>query len=1788
MKFLSRLDDFEHIVIDGSVSGTGLSSLYLKDTATPILRIGNNSGDSFITYDGSELSISSDVDLRFTTPTDQDVFLITSTGNIITTQAGGTFTIGGGLTLPAITGGFLKTDANGVVSVDNSSYLTAESDTLDSVTDRGATTTNNITVNNLIANGSVTSDSGYLIYDSTDNDRNVLSLDASDNTQLSTGTATGSRSITFLTEGSEQMRINALGNVGIGTTSPAHDLHVDGDRLVFTQTGQTYTDGSTGLTGIGIRNTGTSGSYNAFGIQTGAGSIFQVRNDGGVRVGRGGTDDRDAYLIVNGGSGGSGEAFISLQRNSSQQFLLNTTANQTQIRNTGNLPLYFYTNDAVRMTVAASGNVGIGTTAPNVKLEIKGAAAENTQLRLQTAGNATEEPTILFRRNSSAYGEVKYVPDGGGQQGIHITDYRADASNIIFKTAGGYERMRISHNGNVGIGTASPNAQLEIRNNEAGDGVGGATLRLTRGDGTSVAGDPVGTIEFYSTDADTPKVTAYIKSMSEELYGREGSLAFGVSQAINTDATEAMRITNDGKVGVGTSAPATAMHIYDVAGSADLKLQRVTGYPSHMHFGFPSGLPTIRTSGNFAIKASDVWGADFYINSSGNVGIGTTSPGNAFEVKPPQVSFNLSGLPDGTIALSNNSSGANSPTIAGKSLNGSQSGLQFIAGTPDTNSSSDMIFSVRENDNTDFSTTSSIAYSFFRYTTPLFRIYRDGDLQLPQYGAGLLKTDANGNVSLDTSTYLTSVAFSDLTSTPTTIAGYGITDALEIGTTATTALAGNTFIPVSGTDFDPVGTDNSTDVTLNTTSYDYLSITGQEITLGQVDYDTDIANTPSIPASGTDFDPVGTDNSTDVTLDTSSYDYLSITNQEITLGQIDYDTDIANTPTLGTAAATDSTDYATAAQGSTADSALQPGDADLTPSWVPATDPNYLTSYTETQTLDDVTDLGATTTNGITVGQLSIDKTADNTKITFNSHSTLQGATGEIGLSRYDFSTSKSAMSFYTNNGSGLNLAMRIRENGNVGIGVTGPATLLTLSANLNNSVTFARGIDTIGALVHGVGTAGAVMWLHRDDVTIGDGNLLGRLNFSGADGGSYVGASILGQASGAWSSTNARSRLIFETTSDGATDPSEKMRIQDNGNVGIGTINPTTLLELKSTTVTAGLCITAANNAYSDINLGDVDDVNIQRIRSEHSSNSLLVYTNNSERMRINSSGNVGIGTTIPGQRLHVVGKALITDDIQLTGSNPRIDFNSNGASSLRFYDTTNASERMRINTSGNVGIGTIAPDTRLHIVGTAETRLRVGSSNASSNVVLELRDENTPTGQGTVITYNNATGETYFNNALSTATTDFHFQSGEYGTANDFFTLSNSGGNSILHLKTTGGDSFITYENATNELAVASDGDLRLTTPTDQDVFFISSGGNIDMTQAGGTVDMGGNLVVDGDITGNSNAYFDGNVGIGTTNPSYPLDVVGSGRMGGSSGQIGLFIKTSSSFGATISFEDSANAGNDAVQCGAIGEDFIIKAGYAEAVRVNYAKNVGIGTTDPQAALHINKSGVPQLLLDAGGNTTGDLVVPDGEILQIGHWNNSTSTYTDRLRMNIAGQIGINTETPGYQLTVVSDSDDIGIVTASSDSGSYIGFIDNSTTVATMPKVGAVGNKLILSASQYVGVLTTNPLYALDVSGTIRATGDVIAFSDARVKENVETIPNALDKVKAMRGVEYNKIGEEKRSIGVIAQEMLEVMPEVVHKDDAGMYSVAYGNVVGVLIEAMKEQQKQIDELKALIASK
>jgi len=112
------------------------------------------------------------------------------------------------------------------------------------------------------------------------------------------------------------------------------------------------------------------------------------------------------------------------------------------------------------------------------------------------------------------------------------------------------------------------------------------------------------------------------------------------------------------------------------------------------------------------------------------------------------------------------------------------------------------------------------------------------------------------------------------------------------------------------------------------------------------------------------------------------------------------------------------------------------------------------------------------------------------------------------------------------------------------------------------------------------------------------------------------------------------------------------------------------------------------------------------------------------------------------------------------------------------------------------------------------------------------------------------------------------------------------------------------------------------------------------------------------------------------------------------------------------------------------------------------------------------------------------------------------------------------------------------------------------------------------------------TTTRFTFDDAGDFTATGNVTAYSDERLKDNILVIDGALEKVSQLRGVTFNRTDTEepRRQTGVIAQEVEKVLPEAVITADDEMQtkSVAYGNMVGLLIEAIKEQQIQIDDLK------
>ncbi len=242
---------------------------------------------------------------------------------------------------------------------------------------------------------------------------------------------------------------------------------------------------------------------------------------------------------------------------------------------------------------------------------------------------------------------------------------------------------------------------------------------------------------------------------------------------------------------------------------------------------------------------------------------------------------------------------------------------------------------------------------------------------------------------------------------------------------------------------------------------------------------------------------------------------------------------------------------------------------------------------------------------------------------------------------------------------------LRITSDGNVGIGTASPSAIIETSSSATG--------NTVGALLtntNGSGTADSVS-----------------LNFGlGRSADSYIRSvpaiKLLKEQQWTGTASTVDASLVFSTVSDETT--SERMRIDSDGHILLGTDNK------------VGWRYSSGDISYNFITGEDqILTLTGGTWTSTATQTAVRIKTQQGEKITVLNSGATGIGTSSPLQKLHVVGKALITDDFQLTGSNPRIDFNSNGSSSLRFYDTTNASERMRIDSSGNVGIGTSSPDT-------------------------------------------------------------------------------------------------------------------------------------------------------------------------------------------------------------------------------------------------------------------------------------------------------------------------------------------------------------------------------------------------------------------------------------------------------------------------------------------------------------
>ena len=212
---------------------------------------------------------------------------------------------------------------------------------------------------------------------------------------------------------------------------------------------------------------------------------------------------------------------------------------------------------------------------------------------------------------------------------------------------------------------------------------------------------------------------------------------------------------------------------------------------------------------------------------------------------------------------------------------------------------------------------------------------------------------------------------------------------------------------------------------------------------------------------------------------------------------------------------------------------------------------------------------------------------------------------------------------------------------------------------------------------------------------------------------------------------------------------------------------------------------------------------------------------------------------------------------------------------------------------------------------------------------------------------------------------------------------------------------------------------------------------------------------------------------------------------------------------------------------------------------------------------------------------------------------WTKSNGTQTSNIILKSGGNVGIGTDSPGALLDVRGKVNVVqGGRTVSLGDGSYANHIlcDSNVDFAFNYNNGSTGGFGFFGG-------TSSAKFMCSYTGTLTVSGDVIAYgtpSDARLKTIKEKVPNALDIVSKLNGYRFDwkdqekevygddkKILHIKEDIGVIAQEVIEVLPELARTNEDGHMSVRYQGLTAVLIEAVKEQQSQIDSQKQEIQS-
>jgi len=707
------------------------------------------------------------------------------------------------------------------------------------------------------------------------------------------------------------------------------------------------------------------------------------------------------------------------------------------------------------------------------------------------------------------------------------------------------------------------------------------------------------------------------------------------------------------------------------------------------------------------------------------------------------------------------------------------------------------------------------------------------------------------------------------------------------------------------------------------------------------------------------------------------------------------------------------------------------------------------------------TSTGVNVTGTVTADGLTVDGTTqfDNYGSTSGKGRIQFGNSGQKFIEGYD--TGNAGSGSYLKFGSGSTTQMTLDNSGNVGIGTSTPNAYSGYTAlTLNHA--------TNGGII---------------DIELG-GNLIGEM---------------FAFDSNTFALSAVGSRAINFTTNS-----SERMRITSAGLVGIGTTSPTVLLDLESASPIIRLTDSDASGTPECQISGAGGDLIFDADRdNEKSDTNISFKVDGSERMRIDSSGNVGIGTSSPSTFNSTGGKlavasgagnvaALFSDatyytlGIKHTGVGSEAVGMFGGTSGSALALMTNNTERLRIDSSGNVGIGTTSPS----------------SYNSSID---DLVISNSASGGITIATGTTSQGAIAFADGTS-------------------------GGSPVMGR--------IRYAHNVNEM------DFRV---NNAERMRIDSSGNVGI----GTSSPASLLHLESDtpvITlRDTSAYSAG------TGPYIQFQGLDSGS-------------TNRVFGQIYGLSNGSNSGELAFYTRNSGST-------AEAMRLTSGGDLGLGTTTPHSTAWGTVGQGRQMEISGGTGTSGYGVL---------HISGSGQSATSR------------TYTQGV-----------------GDGKFYMAY----DATANAHRMITDSNGFVL-----IGYLNSNGSYKLQVNSQIFATSSTIATSDGRYKENVTPITGALDLVSALNPVHFDwmphsvhDFDTENTQIGFIAQEVEQVLTDKPYlgsivksntcvvtpaeKDEDGnvvteaitedFLGIAESNLVALLTSALQEAITEITALKARVTT-